>query len=37
MSCLRTFGLGSISFATSSRSTNVPCEWPISTTPRPWL
>ena len=37
MSRWRTFGLGSISFATSWRSTNVPCEWPISTTPRPVL
>jgi len=33
----RTRGLGSISFGTRGRSTNVPCEWPISTTPRPWL
>ena len=33
----RTFGLGSISFATSRRSTKVPCEWLTRITPRPLL
>ena len=36
-SSLRSAGFGSISFAISSRSMNEPCEWPMSTKPRPWL
>ena len=30
-------GLPSISFFTSAIKTPDPCEWPIKTTPRPWL
>src|SRR6266700_7179190 len=37
ISSLRTAGLESTCLATSWRSTNEPCEWPISTNPRPWL
>ena len=36
-SFLRTAGLLSTSLAISVRRTNDPCEWPMSTKPRPWL
>ena len=37
ISFLRTRGFGSICSLTSLSRWKVPCEWPISTTPRPWL
>ncbi len=36
-SSLRTEGWGSISDAMSWRRMNAPWEWPMTTTPRPWL